>query len=159
MQAEHQEYWDFPDAKLVKYVQPLSAGIRLHAKRYRLHHYFTLGETGFDGNPDHIATHYAALEAQARLAEVGHFITIWALAAPGQSCDLVVPACSTPKLKALAHHQTQMPLQRDPHGVLHVTDMAHWSTFVRTHREVLFEKERYQIITVRRQLGAIALDL
>jgi LmbE family N-acetylglucosaminyl deacetylase len=140
-----QAYIAYPDTKLVKYTHPLAMLITQHAVQHGIHDYFTLGQQGFDGHPDHIATHDAATLAQQQLYMLGHPITLWALTADRSPDITKVPSVHTPKLAAIAHHQTQMPLQRDASGVLQVTDQSYWDWFVGIYGEVLFAEERYNI--------------
>ncbi len=75
----------------------------------------TPGATGFDGHPDHIAVHHAAITARDILRSNGRDVTLLELNAEDAG-ELVVPVRRPRKLSALALHASQMPLT--PAGVL-----------------------------------------
>lgn len=153
---DRQTYVHLPDTKLVKYLGALALDIANHALRNNLHDYFTLGPEGYDGHSDHIATHRAARLAQIALGSL-HPLHIWALSRSGPA-DARANAAHTPKLRALAFHQTQMPLRRArTTGELQVTDQRHWDTFVSVYGDVLFAEERYKVIHPARHVARAAV--
>lgn len=145
IQQRQQEYTAFPDTKLVKYLFPLALRIAQHAVRHGIHHYFTLGEQGFDGHPDHIATHTSARFAQWLLRD-DHPLTLWALTIHGEHSHAQYNSRHVPKLAALALHGSQMPLKRTFSGDLAVTDYSHWQTFTAVYGKVLYGTEKYQML-------------
>ena len=156
--ADRQTYLHLPDTKLVKYTGTLALGIARHALHYNLSDYYTLGQSGYDNHPDHIATHQAAAIAQTLLSRTQP-IRIWELS-PDGSADITVNAGHTPKLGALAFHQTQMPLRRDPlSGELCATDQRHWDKFIEVYGQVLFNEERYKLTDQARYAANLAVRL
>lgn len=75
----------------------------------------TLGGNGFDGHPDHIATHLAAQHAQEVLRAHGRDVTLLELSDNDQG-ELVLTTDTPRKLSALAIHASQMPLTSE--GIL-----------------------------------------
>lgn len=72
----------------------------------------TPGATGFDGHPDHIAVHEAAVDARDILHDNGRDVTLLELNADDAG-ELVIPVRRPRKLSALALHVSQMPLTPD----------------------------------------------
>lgn len=98
----------------------------------------TMGPDGYDGHPDHIATHQAALQAQRLLHEQNYSVYVLALRRDGAG-EVVFAVDRERKMAALAHHATQMPL--DAHGQLDV------QRFLQEHAAYspLLERETYDI--------------
>lgn len=105
------------------------------AHKYDITAIATLGETGYCGHFDHIATHEAALEAQAVLAGTGREIPILALQTDGTG-ELVAPVDRKQKLAALALHISQGGFGAE-----------FWSRH--THYAPLLEQETYNVSHTR----------
>lgn len=75
----------------------------------------TPGAGGFDGHPDHIAVHEAAVDARDILRSTGRDVTLLELNADDAG-ELVVPVHHPRKFSALALHASQMPLT--PEGIV-----------------------------------------
>lgn len=104
-------YGELPDGRLDGYHRRYYRhimGITLVslAHKYDITAFATLGEAGYCGHFDHIATHEAALEACNVLQANGRDITLYELT-NDHSGDLRVPVDSTHKLSALALHSSQ----------------------------------------------------
>ena len=87
----------------------------------------TPGARGFDGHPDHIAVHEAAVEARDILRNNGRDVTLLELNADNAG-ELVVPVRRPRKLSALALHASQMPLT--PEGILDPTFWEQYPVYV-----------------------------
>ncbi|PID32474.1 hypothetical protein CR970_00355 [Candidatus Saccharibacteria bacterium] len=144
--VEHhrQQYSRLPDTKLVNYTGALALSIASHAIENDLYDYYTLGEYGYDGHPDHQATHQAARLAAAilRLTQ-SRPLQLWSLTADIDHAHTTIPTTTTPKLAALSRHETQMPLRHDTQGSIHITDGTYWEQFVDQYGTLLYENEHY----------------
>jgi LmbE family N-acetylglucosaminyl deacetylase len=67
---------------------------------------FTTGSLGYDGHPDHIATHSAAARRAEDMRLLGREVTLWSLMADG-SGELQVYGDLERKLGSMAFHASQ----------------------------------------------------
>ncbi|HSX08310.1 MAG TPA: PIG-L deacetylase family protein [Candidatus Saccharimonadales bacterium] len=105
---DRQVYFALPDGELAVAHNQIRLAIRLGAYMVQngVKHIVTPGIEGFDGHPDHIATHRSALLASAVAWLCGHRVLVWALR-PGDSGEVSVAVDYTRKQSALNHYVSQ----------------------------------------------------
>lgn len=139
---ENQTYLGLPDGKLndPNYIALAVSSIRHLVTRQGITAILTLGKEGYCGHTDHIATHNAALLAQATLRSEGTGVEIFAINNQGEGA-IRIPVNRSRKLGALAFHGTQMDLTRGVDGSVTVGP-AFAGSFQKTHGPLL-EFETY----------------
>jgi len=99
----------------------------------------SLGESGYCGHSDHVASHTAATHAQDILAaEYNKEIALYALD-HSDAAEIIVPVDRQRKLAAVAIHATQF--QNGPNGAI---DPTFWATRADTY-DPLLERESYSL--------------
>lgn len=121
-------YGDLPDGQLARwhknyYRHIMGITIVSLVHKHDITAIATPGAGGFDGHPDHIAVHEAAIEARDILRSNGRDVALLELNAEDAG-ELVVPVRRSRKLSALALHASQMPLT--PEGIL---DPTFWEQY------------------------------
>jgi LmbE family N-acetylglucosaminyl deacetylase len=131
-----QFYLELPDGGMSSYTDELDEKIEDVVRQVRPDRIFTTGEDGYDGHPDHIATHFSVLRTAARLQRLGSSVTVWSLSMSERN-GLLVPGLLEVKLGAMDEHPSQKA----------VTDLTRWggSDF---YAPVIFGPEVY-----RQELG------
>lgn len=132
-----------PDGRLgdhPRYYQHIiGAHIVSLVQKYGITAIVTSGESGYCGHPDHVVTHFGAIDAQARLAEVGRRITVLALERNSIG-TFRVPVDPLRKSRALSIHRSQMPVGADG-SMLSQKFFADYP-----HYLALFEAETYELM-------------
>lgn len=100
-----------PDGNIAAYAQTLAGHIVAIVKRENARQIVTLGPTGYDNNPDHIAGYDASVIAAQELTDAGFAINLLALNAnhTGEHKVLAQEAIHR-KLGAMACHESQFPI-------------------------------------------------
>ena len=138
------DYYDtLPDGRLHEapayHSHVMGAKIVSLVHKYDITALASLGSDGFCGHPDHIVTHLGALDAQARLAEIGIYLPLLALRSDGQGQVRISVDSPQHKRRGLGLHRSQMLVDAD--GMLD-------PEFLEAHPRYrpLFEHESFDVI-------------
>ena len=126
-----QVYLGLPDGNLAAQSEALAASIADVADDFKPQRMFTLGPEGYDGHPDHIATHESAVAARRQLGALGVHMALLALGRELHA-PAMVTAPSKRKLAAMALHISQRT----------VADLTRWGGGD-TYTPVIVGPERY----------------
>jgi LmbE family N-acetylglucosaminyl deacetylase len=112
--TESQEYLDLPDGELWAHEATISARVVAMVVARGIKRIITLGRAGYDGHPDHIATHMAA-ETAVKTLRVEHDVQVEHIALnahhEGEYKIAVTAQSQERKFGALACHQSQFRVQ------------------------------------------------
>lgn len=146
----HQVYLELPDGQLDQCHEAMTKVIGKLIDQHLITRCVTLGEAGFDGHPDHSATHRAALEAARTRA-----LEIWALDAG--SGELQIEATRdlrAQKLCGMAKHQSQFLVHQSAEGLsdpVRIDDFylerTWWESDFAIYQPLIMHAEAYNIGT------------
>lgn len=149
---EGQHFLSLPDGKLSDstYYEQLVQSLQELLLAEPISEIYTLGAQGYDGHPDHIATHKALLEAVKR---TNCNATIYGLNA-NHSGSRVIPVHTHRKLYAMSahgshfliHDSEQLPFTKSTPVSGYSIDTDFWEYFTPYHRLIL-EQETYDRIS------------
>ena len=159
---ERQHYLGLPDGGCERYGTDMRTQLTRLAAEHGISRLVTLGSGGYDGHPDHIATHRAAAGAAQMLRETHHEpIELYALDNRGRGEHIVYAGDTTrrQKLAAMACHASQFDISPLPPETAPADTNTHlqlsgfaiarpfWHGF-KTYRPLILQAETY---TVSRQ--------
>jgi LmbE family N-acetylglucosaminyl deacetylase len=101
-----QFYLELPDGRMAGYTDELDERIEDIVQQVRPDRIFTTGEDGYDGHPDHVATHFSVLRTAAKLQRLGSAVTVWSLNMSERN-GLLIPGLLEVKLGAMDEHPSQ----------------------------------------------------
>jgi LmbE family N-acetylglucosaminyl deacetylase len=101
-----QFYLELPDGDMSSYGDELDEQIEDVVRQVKPDRIFTTGEDGYDGHPDHVATHFSVLRTAAKLQRLGSAVTVWSLSMSERN-GLLVPGLLEVKLGAMDEHPSQ----------------------------------------------------
>lgn len=153
LEFAHQHYLELPDGKLRECQDAMAAQILTIARTHAVTQVISLGEAGYDGHPDHIATHYAAAQVARELrADARKTIEFLALNAnqTGTHRNKMTSSKCRCKLAAMACHKSQFAMcdknSTHPQGRIEIegfaVDPQFWQHFSRYH-PLIFDGETY----------------
>lgn len=163
----NQIYLHLPDGSLnrpdvfAKLLENLQQVIESHP----FDHIYTLGAAGYDGHPDHIATHQAAVQVTEDIySKTGRVIAIRALNESGGGTEKH-PVKAAQKLHAMSAHKSQFKIRDKSEGAyptgLNIDDLSvdadFWEYF-KPYHTVITIAETYDVITPRHGANPQAND-
>lgn len=104
--SEHQEYAGLPDGMLSAHIGSLELHIGRLVAAHGITELVTAGPDGYDGHPDHIAVHHAALSAARTALRAGLDVRLYALNNLHRG-EVKVRGNTARKLGAMAFHVSQ----------------------------------------------------
>lgn len=144
-----QHYLGLPDGQLSNqhYSSLLMTTISHIVRRSNIDTIVTLGDSGYCGHSDHIASHRSALLAQLSLRQIGWHTELFSINNRG-SGEFGVPVDRDVKLGALAFHRTQMHFDELADGTLQ-PNLLFFEKFQQTYGH-LFLQETYDRLAALR---------
>jgi LmbE family N-acetylglucosaminyl deacetylase len=103
---DHQYYLDLSDGGLTDAIGELTARLQELFGETGIARIFTAGPDGYDGHPDHIAAHKAAVSFCTGLRQSGHEVTLFGLVSD-HTGELRITGDQAQKTAALAAHVSQ----------------------------------------------------
>ncbi|MEK7152310.1 MAG: PIG-L family deacetylase, partial [Patescibacteria group bacterium] len=103
---DNQKYLGLPDGQLEGLLPQFQRSLGLLIVKHAISRLVTLGEDGYDGHRDHIASHIAAMGAAQNAMAAGHEVEVWALNSGHKGETAVSGDCSR-KLGAMSLHISQ----------------------------------------------------
>jgi LmbE family N-acetylglucosaminyl deacetylase len=142
VKQERRHYLDLPDGILGSRIDTIVGYLVRSVLDHGTQALVSLGEDGFDGHDDHIATHQASLIAQQQLKNCFSYdIDVYSLNKDHQG-EIFVQSTPERKLGAIALHQTQMPFEYRG-GEMNIKDVQHWRNFTSTYGNLIYKGETY----------------
>lgn len=109
---ERQVYLGLQDGDLERSRKELAEAIVDVALERRVGQIFTLGNNGFDGHPDHVSSHQAAVLAVKKLHDLGSYVSLLGLSSSHDGRHAVEGSdrARSTKLHAMSSHTSQFPI-------------------------------------------------